>query len=385
MMVLDSYPPDLNGGAYFTHRLAQSLQALGHTILVICPSRSLSQGFSTYDGVNLYGVRSWPVMGYPHFRICWPFFIKKPILKTIQHFKPDVVHLQGKFFLGGICYRWCLKQGIPLMATNHFMPENFFHYTKLPQSAWPWFKRVTWRIVIDMLKHVRLVTTPTQTAAKLLQEVGLKTHIHVISCGIDLDKFKPNQDASHLRRRFQIPNQPILLYTGRLDYEKNIPTIIRAFHQLRRHLDVHLVLTGRGAERDILQTLISTLNLNEHVTLTGYLSDDEYPLIYGLADCFVHAGVAELQSIVALEAIASGLPLVVANAMALPELVMEGGNGHLFEPDDVDGLSHCLWNIFNHSEVRKRMGHESRVLAEQHSLHHTARQYIALYEDMLRF
>ncbi|MDF1929182.1 glycosyltransferase [Legionella pneumophila] len=157
------------------------------------PSRSLKQGYTSYEGVNLYGVRSWPALGYKNFRVCWPFFIKKGILKAITDFNPDVVHLQGKFFLGGICYRACRKKGIPLMATNHFMPENFFHYTHLPRYFEKWFHRTTWNIVIDMLNHVKIVTTPTHTAANLLKEVQVQKEIHVVSCGWIYKNFNQNK------------------------------------------------------------------------------------------------------------------------------------------------------------------------------------------------
>ncbi len=381
--VLDSYPPDLNGGAYFTHRLALSLQKRGHEILVICPSRSLKQGYSEYEGVRLFGVRSWPIFNYKHFRVCWPVFIKKGIVKAIKDFKPDLVHLQGKFFLGGISYRACRKMGIPLMATNHFMPENFFHYTHLPRVCEPWFNKLCWNIVIDMLSHVDKVTTPTQTAAALLHQVHLKKPVHVISCGVDLQRFRPNQDASLLRERFQIPDKPILLYTGRLDKEKNVATVVRAFQRARQRVDTHLVIVGRGTERGALEELARSLAVHQHITFTDYLSDAEYPQIHGLAHCFVNAGTAELQSIVALEAIASGLPIIGAHAMALPELIIPGKNGYLFAPNDIVALANHMISILSNPELQKQMGAESRALAGIHDIQRTVEHYELLYREMI--
>lgn len=381
--VLDSYPPDLNGGAYFTHRLALALQKRGHEILVICPSRSLHQGYSEYEGIRLFGVRSWPLLTYKNFRVCWPVFIKQAMVKTIKDFKPDLVHLQGKFILGGISYRACRKMGIPLMATNHFMPENFFHYTHLPQSCKPWFNRICWNIVIDMLSQVDKVTTPTKTAAALLEQANLKKEIHVISCGVDLQRFHPNQDASLLRKRFQIPDKPILLYTGRLDKEKNVPVVMQAFFHARPKVDAHFVIVGRGTERAALESMAKSLGINQHITFTDYLSDAEYPQIYGLADCFVNAGTAELQSIVALEAAASGLPILGANAMALPELISPGSNGFLFAPNDIATLAGHMIAILSNAQLKKQMGVESRKIAELHDINCTAEHYESLYREML--
>ena len=384
MMVLDSYPPDLNGGAYFTHRLAQSLQDRGHEVLVICPSRTLQQNYGEYHGVRLYRVRSWPILLYKNFRVCWPVSIKKGIQKAIAEYNPEVMHIQGKFFLGSICHRTCLSMGIPMLATNHFMPENFFHYTYLPKRFESWFKKMCWKNIVAMLSTVDVVTTPTQTAVKLLEQTELKKEIYPVSCGIDLQKFKPAQDAEFLRQQFNIPVKPTLLYTGRLDKEKNLFVVIHAFYQAVQHLDCHLVLTGNGTEKQRLETLAKELNISQHITFTGYLTDDDYPKIYGLADCFVHAGTAELQSIVGLEAIASGLPLLGANAMALPELIQHGVNGYLFRPDDPNTLSRYMIELLENPDKCREMGIESRTLALSHDIGNTAIQYEQLYQRICK-
>jgi glycosyltransferase involved in cell wall biosynthesis len=380
--VLDSYPPDLNGGAYFTHRLALGLQQRGHELLVICPSRTFKQGYSDYEGVRLYGVRSWPV-SYKNFRVCWPLFIKKAIIKAIKEFNPDLVHLQGKFFLGGICYRASKKMDIPIIATNHFMPENFFHYTHLPKRCMPWFKKKCWSIVIDMLNNVEIITTPTVTAAQLLKQEKIQKQVHVISCGIDLNKFHPKQDAEFLRMRYHIPEKLILLYAGRLDKEKNLKTALQAFAKARQQVDFHFVIVGSGAEKNSLERLVHSLGVQNEVTFTGYLSDEDYPKIHGLADCFINAGTAELQSIVALEAVASGLPMLGADAMALPELIIPEKNGYLFASHDVTSLANFMSEVFSNSEQRKRMGIESRKIAEGHDINRTIAQYEQLYEGLL--
>lgn len=382
--VLDSYPPDLNGGAYFTHRLALALQQKGHDVLVLCPSRSIQQGYSQYEGVRLFGVRSWPVFAYKNFRVSWPFFIKKGIHQAIKDFKPDLIHLQGKFFVGGISYRAGKQMGIPLIATNHFMPENFFHYTYLPKRYTQWFNKKCWSIVLEMLNNVDKVTTPTETAAKLLRKENIHKEVNVISCGVDLNKFHPGHDAQFLRQRYQIPPKPILLYTGRLDKEKNLDFVLKAFAQAHQQVDCHFVIGGRGAEHQRLEKLSQTLGLQKSVTFTGYLSDEDYPKIHGLADCFINAGTAELQSIVALEALASGLPLLGAEAMALPELIIPGKNGYLFKPGDVNTLTQHLVELFSHPEKRKQMAIESRLIAEKHDINKTVGYYERLYEEIIK-
>jgi 1,2-diacylglycerol 3-alpha-glucosyltransferase len=384
LTVLDSYPPDLNGGAYFMHRLARTLVERGHEVLVVCPSRTLRHEEDTYEGVRTFRLRSYPLPLYDTFRVCWPVGIEPTVHRAVADFAPDVVHLQGKFFLGGMVFRAARAQRIPLVATNHFMPENFFHYTRLPPRFLPWFKRVTWGIVLDMLAQVDAVTTPTPTAARLLREAGLARPVHAISCGVDLGTFRPGRDASGLRKRLGIDARPVALYTGRLDEEKRLPDVLRAFARVRARLDVRLVLVGMGSLSAALKRLARGLGLDGSVTFTGRLSDAEYPDAFGLADFFVHAGVAELQSICALEAAASGLPLVCARAMALPELVREGENGFGFEPGDEEALAEAMIRLFSDTTLREAQGRASRALAERHGLAETAAQYERVYESIQR-
>lgn len=380
--VLDSYPPDLNGGAYFTHRLAYHLKKQGQDVLVICPSRSVHQGYSDYEGVHLYRVRSWPIFLYKNFRICWPFFIKKRIKDVIEQFKPDVIHLQGKFFLGGICFRLGQSMNIPMVATNHFMPENFFHYTHLPASFKPWFARLCWRPIIDMLHQVNAITTPTKKAVDLLVCVDSTLKVRAISCGVDLNRFRPLQDATLLRQQLNIPNKPTLLYCGRLDKEKNIPYILDAFTKACSLVDAHCVITGTGAYQAQLKKRVQELGIANQVTFTGYLSDAQYPCVYGLADCFVIASTAELQSIVTLEAIASGLPILAIDAMALPELVTHGINGFLFPEENVQLLSDYIVQLLSNPEKAKAMGEASRQLALTHDIENTILEYETLYKEI---
>src|SRR6202008_386605 len=93
--------------------------------------------------------------------------------------------------------------------------------------------------------------------------------------------------------------------------------------------DVQLVLVGTGALRNHLENMVQELSLHRHVVFTGFVSDEDLPNLYRLADIFVIAGIAELQSIVTMEAMASALPVVAVNAVALPELIHHGENGFL--------------------------------------------------------
>ncbi len=340
LQVLDSYPPDLNGGAYFTHRLAKQLLTMGHDVLVICPSRSPRSHYDYYEGVKLFRVKSYPALLYKKFRICLPIAIRSNINEAIVKFQPDIVHLQGRFILGDICMKLAERQAIPMLATNHFMPENFFHYTRLPSFMYAYFSRKSYAWVKGMFDKAIIWTAPTLTAAQLLKENG---------------------------------------------FEKNISIIIDALNCALKIMPCRLIIVGDGSEKVALQKYVSQLGLTDSVCFSGYLSDSDYPSVFSQADCFIHAGTAELQSIVTLEALASGLPVVAAKSVALPELVHHGLNGFLFEPQNAPEAAGFICKIFQHSDLKRNMAKESLNIARQHDVMLTGEKFVALYKQATKY
>lgn len=378
LQVLDSYPPDLNGGAYFTHRLSKQLRLMGHDVMVICPSLSRRSYFDSYEGIKLFRVKSYPVLFYRNFRVSIPLGISESIRQVINEFKPDVVHLQGRFFLGDMCSKIAVELGLPMVATNHFMPENFFHYTRLPQFFYKWFSTLAYAWVHGMFRRAQIWTAPTTTAVELLKKHGFSKKIHAISCGIDLQLFGFKKGGQLIPE--EIRQFPLMLYAGRIDKEKNLPVVIDALAILQAFAPCKLIIVGDGAERESLQKYIKGLNLCEQVYFCGYLSDADYPGIFSEVDCFVHAGTAELQSIVTLEALASGLPVVAAKSIALPELVVHGVNGFLFEPNKAQEAADYLRKILWNTELRIKMGRESSRISQAHDISITGAKFVALYK-----
>jgi 1,2-diacylglycerol 3-alpha-glucosyltransferase len=204
-----------------------------------------------------------------------------------------------------------------------------------------------------------------------------------ISCGIDLGRFHPGNDGHELKHRFKIPDRQILLAVGRLDEEKRIEVIIRAMPEIIARVDAHLVVAGKGKLFGGLKSLVRKLGLEDRVTFTGFIADDELPNLYDLADLFVMPGVAELQSIATMEAMASGLPVMAADAMALPELVHHGENGLLFPPDNSHALAEAAIQILTDESSKKRMAKRSLEIIQIHDINKVAETFEHLYMRML--
>lgn len=381
LIATDNYYPNVNGASYFAQRHAVNLKAAGHDVMVIAPSRKFRDETFEHEGVKIFGIRSMPLKV---IRVPLPFVISGAIRRAVLDFKPDVLHVQSHFAVVRKTVKAARNLGIPIVGTNHFMPENLVHYLHLPDSVERIIKRMAWNYFLKTFDHLDVVTSPSKAAANLLKEIGLKREILVISNGIDLKHFNPRNNGDYLKLKYNIPRKPILLFVGRVDKEKNIDVVLRALPKILEKTDIHFVIAGDGSEKGNLEKLAETLGLASRVTFTGFVLGDDLPNIFAIADCFIMAGTAELQSIVTMEAMATGLPIVAADSVALPELVRNGENGFLFTPYDTEKVSECVIKIFENAELREKMGQKSLEFIQKHDINRTTASFVSLYKELIK-
>jgi glycosyltransferase involved in cell wall biosynthesis len=292
---------------------------------------------------------------------------------------PDVVHIHHPFPLSWTAASRARRRGLPVVATNHTVPECTLWGVRNIPVAYQASAFLFGRWILRLLNQCRAVATPTETAAGALREMGYERGIRAISNGVDTDRFKPAKPSDSLRQRFGLDDRPVVLYTGRLDAEKEMDVWLRAAAIVLRSADVQLLVGGNGPERTKLEKLSRDLGIQSHVCFAGYLDDWEFAGIYSLAQVYCITSRVELQSISTLEALASGLPVVAVAAGALPEIVHDADNGFLVPPGDTVRIASALLDILEHDSLRARMGERSRNVALRHSLPQT----VDAYEDFL--
>ncbi|MBM6402967.1 glycosyltransferase [Phycicoccus sp. CSK15P-2] len=383
LIAADTYAPDVNGASYFAQRLAAGL-ATDHEVHVIAPSRTARSSSSTgAGGITEHRVRSLPVVLSRGFRFCPPVGLGSHVRSVLRSVRPDVVHVQSHFLVGRAVLHAAREMGIPVVATNHFMPENLLHYVPggaaVRRRAHGW----AWQDAAGVLALADVVTSPTPFAAALAESAGVPGPVLPISCGLDLDRFSSARDGARFRRKYGLPSGPVLASVGRLDPEKNVHEFIEALALVRAHRDVHLLVVGDGAERPRLEALAAERGVADSVTFTGVLDDAELPEAYAAADFFGIAGTAELQSLVTLEAMATGLPVLGVDAGALPHLVQHGRTGWLYPHGDVEELAGRLAALLEDPESARRMGRNAGAVAAGHDLGATLEAFLGLYEACL--
>ncbi len=369
----DTFPPDVNGASRFANQLAGGLAARGHDVHVICPSDTGAARTETVDGITVHRLRSHGTPYHPTFRICLPWQVRSATAALLNEIQPDLVHVQAHFVVGRAVVRNAVRREVPVVATNHFMPENLFDYLKVPR----WFRqlaaRLAWHDLARVFGDARVVTAPTPTAARMLVTRAGLTDALARSCGVDLGRFADAQALTSAT--------PTVLFVGRLDAEKRVSELLRAMALLPKSVNAEIV--GDGSCRADLEALAGRLGITDRVRFHGFVSEDELRSAYGRCSAFCMPGVAELQSLATMEAMAAGKPVVAANAVALPHLVRPGDNGWLFEPGDIGGLAKALGAVLDTPETVARMGAASRRLIAAHDLGASLDAFDTIYRDAL--
>ena len=307
------------------------------------------------------------------------------IRRLIREHHIDVVHC-NQWALTGLTSFWAAKkEGVPVVYTNHLLLPLLLHH----QITWRrFFNPFVWWFYTFACNQAAIATTPSQMVAQALKKHGAKTLPTVISCGIDTKRFSPgNQQKA--RVALNLPEKgPIVLSVGRLALEKHLDLLVKAWPQiLTEHPEATLILVGPAAQgaanaQNQIIDLIESLGIAESVLCPGLIAQDgpELPEYYQACDIFAMPSFFEAQSIVTLEAMACGKPVIASNSSALPELVQEGINGSLFQPLNVDDLAIKLLALLNSPEKMKKMGETSRELALAHDLSKTAEKFLAVYQ-----
>jgi glycosyltransferase involved in cell wall biosynthesis len=377
--------PALNGQAIFTQNLVEGLAQQGHQVMAIFPSAKGAAYQKTQKNLQIATLKSYN-LNFLHKDVYFSLFSRAAIQKIFDTFHPEIVHIQDHYPVSRDAVSVARRNGVKLVGTNHFMPENLAPYIPLLPRVKLVYNWILWHWMLEVYNRLDVTTAQSQKSAELLCSAGLRVPIFRASCGLDLSRFYPDQqtDRNAFRLRYRLdPSKKVFLFVGRLDSEKRIDVLIRAIQQLERD-DVQLAIAGKGAAFSALNALADELNLGERVRFIGYVPNEDLPPLLNSVDVFSMPSDAELLSIASLEAMACGRPVLLANAAALPELVDNGVNGYLFEPGSVEDAARCMALMADHPECWSEMGSASLEKAHHHSMENTIRQYESIYTALLQ-
>lgn len=383
LIASDLHYPVINGVASFSRNLARGLAARGHEVLVIAPSQT-GRRYKEIDE-NHVVVRTIAVRMPLYQNIRASLTPMREVKKIIDEFEPDVIHIQMLMLIGQAAMKYGNKVGIPIVSTNHAMPENLLDNLKLLAPIA--------RPINFMLRdygrrfHSKadFVTLPTQSAIDMFGESDKMTvPIRAVSNGIDLSRFTTDAPSPEIYKKFNIPiDKPIVTYVGRLDVEKHLPVLLQAFSRVLKEVDAHMVIVGDGNSTDALKLLARDLDMKDAVTFTGRVAEEDLPDLHRIGRVFAMPSPTELQSIATLEAMASGKPVVAVDAGALGELCQDGINGYLCQADNDEQIAEGLINILKDDKKQAEFSVASLKIARQNDLKYTIDQFIDIYSGLI--
>ena len=344
----ETFLPKVDGIVTRLTKTLQHLVAAGDEVLIFCPEGAPD----SYLGAKVVGVPALPLPLYPELKLALP---RPAVSEALEQFRPDLVHVVNPAVLGlgGI---WLAKsRNLPLVASYHtHLPKYLEHYGMgmLEPLLWELLKAAHNQASLNLCTSTAMVA---ELAAKGIQHTALWQR------GVDTDLFRPELRNESMRARLHGPHDDtgnLLLYIGRLSAEKQIERIrpvLEAMPQTR------LALVGDGPHRQQLERCFE----GTPTTFVGYLAGQDLASAYACGDAFLFPSSTETLGLVLLEAMAAGCPVVGADRGGIPDIVSDGENGCLYDPDQPHSLTTAVQRLLGESQTRSCLRQAARQEAER--------------------
>ena len=367
----ETFLPKVDGIVTRLTKTIDNLVQKGDEVVVFCPEGCPTE----YKGAKIIGVAAMPLPLYPELKLGLP---GPAVSDALENFKPDLIHVVNPAVLGlgGI---WLAKSNnIPLIASYHtHLPKYLEHYGMgmLEPLLWELLKAAHNQALLNLCTSTAMVEE--------LESKGIK-RTALWQRGVDTETFKPEFRNQKMRNKLlgKYPDKnSLLIYVGRLSAEKQIERIKPVLEEIP---DACLALVGDGPYRNQLEKIFENTKTN----FIGYLSGEELASAYASGDIFLFPSSTETLGLVLLEAMAAGCPVIGANKGGIPDIINDGVNGCLYDPDGVDqgksSLIEATKKILNNNTKKENMRIEARKESEKWNWSQATLQLKKYYEETLK-
>lgn len=373
----DTYAPQVNGVSISLQLISEGLKNRGHQVTIFAPR------FPGYkdDQPNVMRLPSLKYLNNPPIYVAVLGSPRSTWSLTRKHF--DVLHAHSPASVGLLAYLTASTKRLPLIYTYHTSITDYTHYikfiggTRIIKYAAGWFSSASTNLGDQ-------IVVPSPKFQRLLLAQKVTRPINVIPNGIDLSSFKAAKKPGSLRNRLGIKSDaPILLTVGRMDPEKRLEFVVDAFEILSKRVpNAHLVFAGDGSSRKGLEEKVNGTSVKDRIHFLGMVNRTELPNILHDANLFLSASTTEVHPISVIEAIASGLPLVVVKDEAFEGMVDNDQNGYL-TPLDLQVYSDTIVDLLADREKLERFGKHSTELSEKYSIEGQVKALEKLYLEAI--
>jgi glycosyltransferase involved in cell wall biosynthesis len=343
----ETFLPKIDGIVTRLRHTVEQLQRAGDRVLVVAPEG----GITEYKGAIVHGVSGFPLPLYPELKLALPRPTLRPVL---EDFQPDLIHVVNPAVLGlgGLYYAKSLK--LPLVASYHtHLPQYLQHY------GLGMLEEVLWGLLRSAHNQAELNLCTSTAMVQELTQHGIE-RVDLWQRGVDTEMFHPSLASQKMRSRLSQghPDCHLLLYVGRLSAEKEIEQIRPILEAIP---NARLALVGDGPHRQALEQHFA----DTPTYFVGYLQGLELASAFASADAFIFPSRTETLGLVLLEAMAAGCPVVAARKGGITDIVQDGVNGYLFNPEATNGAVPATQRLLAGGEEREAMRQNARQEAER--------------------
>jgi len=364
LMLSWEYPPRVIGGlATHVKHLTDELRDIGVEIVLLTCNYPGAPETEELGNMTVRRIESYtaPTPDFASWILLMNLTMEREAVKTIRELgNVDIVHAHDWLVAKpAISIKHLCR--VPLISTIHSTEQgrrrglHSDYHRMIHQIEW-WLTYESWKVICcsNYMRDevVRFFNTPPDKIA-------------VIPNGVDVSKFEACACSKDLRSRYAVENEKIILYVGRLVPEKGVNVLLGAMPGvLRSHPEAKLVVVGEGYYKEELMRISSQMNISPKVYFTGYVDDGTLRSLYKCASVAVFPSLYEPFGIVALEAMASGVPVIVSNTGGFSEIVENDVNGLKVEPNNSDELSHAISYLLDNPDVAERLKREALIKVE---------------------
>ncbi len=383
----DNFYPELSGISDSIISLAKELCARRHNINFYVPRYSIAnyrkvglpvEEIELGEKIKVTRLFSLPYdTGTGQGRVVIPTGLR---WLCVKKFKPDIIHTQLFFTVGLEALIASKLLQVPIVGTNHTAITEFARYAPIHTRA---IENMLIRYVNWYYGKCDFVTAPSKSVGDEMIQFGFSGKTKVISNPIDTKTFSPSPQKTELKNKLGFSKSTVI-HAGRLAEERKIDVILKAVASAQREIpELELVIAGGGSDEKRLRLLAHSLGIENSVKFLGVLTKPKLAEAYNASEIFAITSTADTQSLVMMQAMACGLPVIGVRARAFPEYI-NSENGILIEPGDDKALAEKIIFLFKHADIRKKLGYGAREYSTQFSAPEIAGQWEKIYEEVIK-
>lgn len=378
----DTFHPQKNGVVVFLDQTLAEMSKM-HKVVLFAPGTGRQRVESVGRNMRIYWMPSIPFPFYEGYRMARSTALE--VNRILKDEKPDVVHLHSPVLLGLQGMIAARKRGLPTVATYHtHLPDYLPHLLRGRMSTLIGGigDYTTKKLIKLVYSGAGLSTAPTRELVRELKSYGVRNAV-CLPNGVNMKKLKASAaDRKAFARKYGVPaGMRIVLYAGRVSFEKKLDVLLEAFRRIQDGRTLLLVV-GSGPSLEGYRKMAGELGLKDAV-FTGYVDERMLAAAYSLADIFVSPSDTETFGMTFVEAMSFGLPAIGANRLGAKELISDGRNGFLTEPGLPAGLAERMRRLLCDGKLRARMGRNAKKASMEYTTERCVARTLELYRGLI--